>query len=195
MVWFYRDPVKDYYKVTDFEVRSWRPGLRESYARSMAAAAVAETLLASHGGGSAWGEALSLAGGTLDVLEGAGEEAVRRVAIRFFWNWGDVLGLRPGTARCAACGRNLEGGETAWYSRREGQLFCTPCADPERPGEAAGFLPVSAGTRRWLRAVESLPPAEPGSYTLDRILEKEAASLTQEILAAALGRRLSTWNW
>ena len=47
----YHDPSKDSRKLSDFDVRSWRPGLRELYERAMAADAVAETVLASHGGG------------------------------------------------------------------------------------------------------------------------------------------------
>jgi DNA repair protein RecO (recombination protein O) len=201
-VWFYRDPAKDFYKVTDFDVELWRPGLRESYGRSMTAASVAETLLASHGGGGAWAEALNLAGATLDALETADDRAGRRIAIRFFWNWAEVLGSRPGLDNCASCGRSLAGGETAWYARREEQLFCASCAGfgleappVMDPGMAAAFLPVSAGTRRWLIAVESLHPAQLGRYTLDRNLENEAKSLATAILSAALGKRLATWDW
>ena len=39
-LWIYHDPVKDSRKVTDFDVSSWRPGLRELYERVMAADAL-----------------------------------------------------------------------------------------------------------------------------------------------------------
>jgi DNA repair protein RecO (recombination protein O) len=198
-VWFYRDPVKDYLKVTDFDVELWRPGLRESYGRGMAAAAVAETLLASHGGGGSWAEALNLAKATLDALETADDAAGRRMVIRFLWNWAEIMGSRPALDYCASCGKNPEAGETVWYSRREEQLFCAYCADIDTinlpPDLAADFLPVSAGTRRWLFAVESLPPAQLGRYILDRALENEAKAFVTAILAAVLGKRLTTWDW
>ena len=43
--WIYRDPAKDYGKLSDFDVQSWRPGLRELYERTMTASAAAETIL------------------------------------------------------------------------------------------------------------------------------------------------------
>ena len=43
-VWIYRDPSKDYGKLSDFDVHSWRPGLRELYDRTMAAAGIAESV-------------------------------------------------------------------------------------------------------------------------------------------------------
>jgi DNA repair protein RecO (recombination protein O) len=61
----------------------------------MAADALAETILASHGGGGNWEAAFTLAGGTLDALEGAEERHCLPVLLHFFWNWLDILGLRP----------------------------------------------------------------------------------------------------
>jgi len=54
-VWIYKDKAKDYGKLSDFDVHSWRAGLRELYERTMAASAVAETILSTHGGGGVTG--------------------------------------------------------------------------------------------------------------------------------------------
>jgi DNA repair protein RecO (recombination protein O) len=94
-LWIYRDPVRDSRKVTDFDVVSWRPGIREQYDRTMAADALAETILASHGGGGHWEAAFALAGKTLDALEEAEDRHCLPVLLHFFWNWLDILGLRP----------------------------------------------------------------------------------------------------
>jgi DNA repair protein RecO (recombination protein O) len=94
-LWIYHDPVRDSRKVTDFDVLCWRPGIREQYDRTMAADALAETILASHGGGGNWEAAFSLAGKSLDALEGADDANCLRVLVHFFWNWLDILGLRP----------------------------------------------------------------------------------------------------
>ena len=53
-LWVYRDPVRDSRKAEDFDVQHYRQGLRELYERAMAANAVAETILSSHGGGGNW---------------------------------------------------------------------------------------------------------------------------------------------
>jgi DNA repair protein RecO (recombination protein O) len=201
-VWFYRDPAKDFFKVTDFDVQIWRPGLRESYNRSMAAAGIAETLLASHGGGGAWEAALNLAAGALDALETADEGAGRRITTGFYWKWAETLGLRPDLSCCAACGKNFGESEKIWYSRGEEQFYCASCTHISEealeltvPAPAAEYLPLSAGTRRWLLAAETLPLVQLTRRILDRPLQNEAKALCTAILSAALGKRLSTWDW
>ena len=94
-VWIYRDPAKEYRRLSDFDVKSWRPGLRELYDRTMAAGAIADTILASHGGGGEWSGALSLAEKALDTLETADEEKCERILVRFLWRWIELLGIQP----------------------------------------------------------------------------------------------------
>jgi DNA repair protein RecO (recombination protein O) len=94
-LWIYHDPVRNSRKVTDFDVQCWRPGIREQYDRTMAADALAETILKSHGGGGNWEAAFSLAGGALDALETAEDRHCLPILLHFFWNWLDLLGLRP----------------------------------------------------------------------------------------------------
>jgi DNA repair protein RecO (recombination protein O) len=211
-LWIYRDPVKDFLKVTDFDVQSWRPGIRELYERTTAAQAVAETILAARGGGGNWEEALALADGVLEALDQADEAGSRRMVIQFFWNWVEFLGLRPETGRCASCACEAPPDGLVWYSKREGTLICPSCAAlpstlssanyggavrAEEPmtGETAGFLPLGPGARRWLAAVENRDPSQLARLTMDRTSEREAKALVTAILAEALGRPLGTWNY
>jgi DNA repair protein RecO (recombination protein O) len=211
-LWIYRDPVKDSRKVTDFDVRSWRPGIRELYERATAAGAVAETILAGHGGGGNWTGAFALAEGALDSLENADEAACRRVLVRFFWDWAELLGLRPELNRCASCDANRAAGAGAsgkaceaaadgvlWYSQREGVMLCSSCAEadygvslkdgPARSGEWGGLLPVGPGARRWLAADPALQ-AVPDEGSL-----RQAKALATAVLAAGFGKRLPTWEY
>jgi len=125
-VWIYREPVKDYSKINDFDVHSWRPGLRELYDRTMAAGGVAETILSTHGGGGDWGKALELAEGTLDALEEADEELCPRLLVHFLWLWADFLGIRPEIEYCSSCGEK-GANEPLWFSSRENTLLCGNC--------------------------------------------------------------------
>ncbi|MDR2445083.1 MAG: recombination protein O N-terminal domain-containing protein [Spirochaetaceae bacterium] len=97
-LYLYHDPVRDSYKVTDFDVRRWRPGIRENYDRTMAAVAIAETVLAGFGGGCNWGEALDQTNDSLDALDNAVGPASLRVLVHFLWKWSDLLGIHDGTS-------------------------------------------------------------------------------------------------
>jgi DNA repair protein RecO (recombination protein O) len=197
-LWLYHDPVRDSWKVTDFDVRSWRPGIREDFNRSMTAFALAETVLAAHGGGGNWAEALALTDRALDALEGSDEGAARRIGIHFLWNWADILGVRPHLDRCASCACEAAPDEVLYYAPGDGGLHCASCvglsaAGGGRRGPSA-LSPLGAGGRRWLKAVESLDPALLGRYTLDGESLRQAKSLVTAILRGVLGRGLRGWE-
>ena len=135
-VWIYRDPAKDYGKLSDFDVHSWRPGLRELYERTMAAAGVAETVLFTHGGGGDWNSALKLVISTLDALENANEELCERILVHFLWRWAHFMGLQPHIESCGSCGDRADG-RPLWYSAREGAVLCGNCVPKADEGEAA----------------------------------------------------------
>jgi DNA repair protein RecO (recombination protein O) len=222
ILWTYHDPVRDSRKVTDFDVCSWRPGIRELYERTAAAAAVAETILAGHGGGGSWALALALADRTLDALEGADEGASRRIFIHFLWNWAELSGIQPELDRCVSCGKrfgmhqgersaetggnagdgekNACGGredEVLWYSRREGGLLCPSCTESSanKAGEwKNGLLPVGPGARRWLAAAAALDASLLNRYTLDGTSEEQARAFTTGLLAEITGKGLASWK-
>ena len=215
-VWIYRDPSKDYGKLSDFDVHSWRPGLRELYERTMAAAGTAETILYTHGGGGDWGSAMKLALSTLDALENASEELCERILVHFLWRWAHFLGLQPHIESCASCGDRAADGPL-WYSAREGAVLCGNCVSGNDENESAlsplissvpknralspktssvpGFLPLNPGSRRWLSAAGELDPALLNRYSMDNKSFYETKSLTTAILTAALGKRLASWDW
>jgi DNA repair protein RecO (recombination protein O) len=182
----YHDPVRDSRRVNDFEVESWKPGLRELYERSAAAGTIAETILAGHGGGGGWDEALKLAGQSLGALEEAGEGLIPFLLIQFVWRWMEFLGSRPSLDYCPSCACEYPADRVLWYSRYEGGFLCPSCGhNPE--GEA--YLPVNPGLRRWLAAADSTAPGELGRYTLDAASAAQARALASEILSSLLGRK------
>jgi DNA repair protein RecO (recombination protein O) len=209
-LWIYRDPVRDSRKLTDFDVLSWRPGLRERYERSAAAAAMAETILACHGGGGNWEAAVNLVSASMDALENADEGCCKRILIRFLWNWGDILGLRPDLNHCGACACEPPENGLLWYDGFEGSLLCSSCAGISPAGasiveakyplesintETPGLLPLGSGGRRWLAATQNLEPGLLARYTLDSAAQRQVWTLVTAILAAALGKRLGAWDF
>ena len=137
-LYLYHDPVRDSYKVTDFDVRRWRPGIRENYDRTMAAVAITETVLAGFGGGCDWNEALDQTNDSLDALDGAVGPDYSRILVHFLWKWAKLTGIHDGapaglsqspfrwleksSTLCAseACRLGLDSG-----SLREAKNFCT----------------------------------------------------------------------
>ena len=185
-LWIYHDPVRDSRKVTDFDVLSWRPGLRELYERAMAADSLAETVLATHAGGGSWDAALRLAGDTLDCLETTDEKNLPRIMLHFFWAWTDFLGVRPELGCCASCACESGDDGVLWYNPKEGSLYCENCR-----GETD--LVLGPGSRRWLLAIEGLAPREAQRYSLDNSSLKQARVFVLSVLTEALGKRLPLW--
>ncbi|MCL2801379.1 MAG: recombination protein O N-terminal domain-containing protein [Treponema sp.] len=164
-VWVYRDKAKDYAKLSDFDVHSWRPGLRELYDRTMTAGALAETILLSHGGGGDWGTALDLANETLDTLENANEELCSRLFVHFLWRWAGFLGIQP----------DLE--------------------DDAAGLAEHGIVNISPGCNKWLSAVGELKPSQLHRFSLDNKSFNDAKALAFAVLTSALGKRLASWDW
>ena len=196
-VWIYHDPVRDSRKVTDFDVETWRPGLRELYERAMAAGALSETVLATHGGGGGWDTALEIASKTLDELETGDEKDCAPILVRFLWNWTGFLGIRPDLNHCNSCACEIPPDKLIWYDRLEGNsafhgngafpwnatpegnIYCEKC----RPSRAAA---LESGPRRWL--------LEDGRIDTDRQSLRQSGTFVLGILTGAVGKRLSLWD-
>ena len=191
-VWIYRDPAKDYGKLSDFDVLSWRPGLRELYERTMAASAVAQTILSTHGGGGDWSIALKLAVASLDALESANEELCPRLLVHFLWRWTQFLGIQPYLECCASCGQG--GDASLWYSSRESAVLCINCIT-DSSEQTNSMLKLNPGCRRWFAAVEQIEPSFLYRYSMDNKSFHEAKSLITSVMAGALGKRLASWDW
>ena len=170
-LYIYHDPVRDSRKVSDFDVHSYRPGIRELYERAMAAGAVAETILSSHGGGGLWKEAANLAGNVLDAIDAADAALCSRLSVYFFWHWAEILGVRPDISALSDTGND------------------------SYPGEESGFpVRLDPGARLWLKAIESLPAAALARVTLDAPSLEQAKAFSHAVLADALGKKLPTWD-
>ena len=196
----YHDPVRDSRKVNEFDVFSYRAGLRERYERAITADAVAETILSSQGGGGSWSEALNLAAAVLDALDSAaGEAFCSRIGIYFLWYWAGILGIRPDLSVCASCAREIKRDESLLYSLSKETLLCENCmqrqkADLSAPADSGAWLRLGPGARLWLNEIVSVPPTALVRVSLDTVSQEQANVFTKAVLAGALGKRLPTWD-
>jgi DNA repair protein RecO (recombination protein O) len=193
-LWIYHDPVKDSRKVTDFDVQSWCPGIREVYERTMAAGAIAETILAGHGGGGHWQEALKLASRSLEAVSTTADKDIILPFIHFLWNWADILGIQPDLNHCSSCESTFAQDEPVSYSAYDGNVLCSRCGSFHRQGNNASFLPLSSGARRWLTVTAPLNPETVSRYKMDSAVLHQVKVFVTHLLTAALGRRLQSWD-
>ncbi|MDR2393878.1 MAG: recombination protein O N-terminal domain-containing protein [Treponema sp.] len=197
-LWVYHNPVRDSRKLTDFDVQSWRFGIREHYQRVMTAGAILELVLESQGSGGNWARAWDLANRTLDALDHADAGTCIRIFIHFLWTWTCLLGLRPDIHHCASCTCEAPVDGLLLWNDREGTLYCPSCAgvSPEKPGSLGlgEWVAFGPGVRRWLGAVENQDPEVVGRYTLDLPSLSQAKALVTRIMARALGKRLPGWD-
>ncbi|MDR2210350.1 MAG: recombination protein O N-terminal domain-containing protein [Spirochaetaceae bacterium] len=184
-LWIYRDPAKDFRKVSDFDVQSWRPGIRELYERSSTASRIAGALLAGHGGGGAWAEVLTLTGSALDALEGADEVCCERIFLHFLWNWTALQGDRGDPGRCIFCACEPGSDGVLWFVPGEGFL-CKNCMLREQPGRG---LALGPGARRWLLEVQNLAPGDLARHVPDSDSLDEIRAMVDYLETEAQGRR------
>ncbi len=168
-VWIYTDPVKKTSKITDFEVLSYRPGLRENLTRSWCASVCAEIVARSHGSAD-W----RLVNGFLEGIAVSDETECRYALLRFFWRLLVSSGVAPDLSYCPRCSRAYEGenelgfraergpeggqnepNEILYYSPLDEAFLCESCArvDERR-------FPLSESSARWLTAVAERRPSQ-----------------------------------
>jgi DNA repair protein RecO (recombination protein O) len=190
VLYLYHNPVKDSRKVIDFDVKAWRPGLRESFDRATAGAAVSGTVSATHAGGGDWAWALELASASLTALETADEGVCAQVFVHFLWNWLGLIGEKPSLSHCAVCRSPFEKG--AVFSPLEQALICPACAERAMAGDS--FV-LGAGARRWLLVTEDMPPSQLARWSLDTVSFAQARAVVTGMLTLAIGKRLSIWDF
>ena len=135
--------------------------------------------------------AYTLAANVLDAIDGAGAAACSRYVVYFFWQWLEILGLRPDLAFCSSCACEVKRDAVLWYSAGKEALFCENCLR----GQETGFLfRVGPGARLWLKETESLPAGALARVSLDGPSLEQAKALSEAILAGVLGKRLPTWE-
>jgi DNA repair protein RecO (recombination protein O) len=166
----YYDPIRDFSKLSDFEVAEAFPGLREGLRKIWAAGLVAEFLQKTSGGGGDFPLVLTLAVEALRGLEALPEEKADYPALLFLWRMFGLIGLMPDPDACASCGLSLDSDEPVLHSSHAGGFLCADCGQAEaflpQGGHASDVWPLSGGAHRWLSRSAGLPFAEVLAATL-----------------------------
>lgn len=166
-LYIYTDPVRKTSKITDFDVSSFRPALREDLYKNWAATLCSELVLKTFAGGQLEGNVFSLVNGFLDGLDLVSENEARLGTIRFLWRYLGELGLQPDVTECFSCGTEFdrsEESESVLYSAGENGFLCKFC---KNSAKAPGSLEISKNALLYLQALQFLSPKEVRSVSID----------------------------
>ncbi len=169
-IWLYSDPIKKSNKITDFDVLSYRQGIRENIVRTWSAALCTEIVTRSHGI-APW----RLVNAFLDGISISGEDECRRGVLRFLWRLLLSAGINPDISFCTRCaspsGSEKDENRVLYYSPHEDACLCASCSRVEERR-----FPLSVEARNYLTAIENESPSEVRSLQL---LETDYADLRQ----------------
>lgn len=147
-IWIYTDPVKKSSKITDFDVTSWRQGIREDLIRTWCASVCSEIVTRSHGIAD-W----RLVNAFLDGISVSDETECRYALLRFFWRVLLAAGIAPDVSACVRCGEPVN--EVLYYSPLEEACICERCVKSDE-----SRFPLSREACIWLEAIEHLSPSQ-----------------------------------
>ncbi|MCX7656416.1 MAG: DNA repair protein RecO [Treponemataceae bacterium] len=194
LLWIYHDPVRDNRKVTDFDVQSWRAGLREDYDRILTASALVELVLQGHGGGANPEEIYVLLDESLETLASTDSVQRQHVVLRFVWLYLDILGILPDFSRCGSCACPVGHLDILWYLPDQNLLACSVCRDRADPSAVVASVPLYPGFRRWFREIRQHAPQQALRYTLDEEVRKRAVQVGEGLYTAFSGKSVQWYE-
>jgi DNA repair protein RecO (recombination protein O) len=158
--WVYREPAKDFTKLSDFDALREYHGIRGDLAAIGAASFASEFIIATSAMGGDWADAVGLATSFLEALDEAAvrgdHDAVGRGVSLFTIRVLELLGQLPDPGECSACAGTMRSDGVHWYSRRAGGFLCGHCAGSGSGGPDRHFredlLEVPPGAFAWLEA-------------------------------------------
>lgn len=108
-MWLYNDETRHSIKITDFDVKQYRPTIRENLYKTCASALATELVIKTQSGNDAgqFAESWVLYKGFLDGLDLSDESQAKLGLLRFLWRFLGLLGLQPDPFYCSTCGNEL----------------------------------------------------------------------------------------
>ncbi len=186
-MWIYEDAVKEQIKITDFDVTSYRPSLRESLLKNWAASVAMEIILKTNCADEnekSW----ILANGFLDGLNFVKEDETKIALLRFIWRYLNLLGLQADTTKCCICHSPLT--TIGIYSKFESSFVCSDCSDASS-GEQSLFA-LSGESLRFLEAVKNKSSKESRAIKLSENANFELQKALFILIENAAGTKLNT---
>ncbi len=192
-MWLYNDTAKKSIKITDFDVQSFHPTLREDLYKNTCASLMAELMIKTRSGNTdnEYPVLWQLATGFLAGLELSSQEDSHLALLRFLWRYLAVLGVQPDITTCAVCScALLETEDSVIYYQSYRQLFV--CADCSADSAYQDMYPLNAEAARYLNGVNTLPPAESRRLPIHSASVMQIHDLLLFLVSQAAESRLNT---
>jgi DNA repair protein RecO (recombination protein O) len=170
-MWLYTDTVRQCIKITDFDVISFHPEIRENLYKTWAAALCAELLVKTRCSGE-YEQAWILANAFLDGISVSSETESRAGTLRFLWRYLTMMGLQPELSECLYCGNPLGSSRHAWFLPLENACICDICRYQHETIQ--NRLPLGTDALQYLHALSTDTPAavrdlHPGPETMQEL--------------------------
>lgn len=187
-MWLYTDASKTFPKITDFDVTSYRPSIRESLEKNWAASLCCELILKTHCAGD-FQKGWYITSGFLDGLDFSDESECRTALLRFLWRFLSLLGLQANTSECIRCGSPLT--TIGFYISTEGSFVCPNCFNNSIE-QTQKIFSLSGEALRYLEAVSERTPKESRTLPISAKATKELEDTLFYLIEKAAEARLKT---
>ena len=177
-IYFYFDPVKDNYKVSDIDQKVIFPNIRSELGKFYIASFWAELILKSFSGGGESESIYPLLSMSLNRLNSANPGEQTLLLIQFVWRYLGIAGFQPDTEKCGICNNDLLMSDILWFDGRDNQIICTNCRSN------MDLLPLSHGGLKYLQHTVKLNLDSSMKIGLDH---RSAEALKRAMLAMIQG--------
>lgn len=141
-----------FYKISDFDVKTYRLTFRENLLKYWAASLAVEIAIKTKCAANnekCW----NLINGFLNGLElCTNDEQCTLGLIRFLWRYLDLLGIQPDTEKCQRCSEKITNG--ASFSTLENGFLCSDCSSKD------SVFKITQNGLEYLSSVSKLSPLE-----------------------------------
>ena len=186
--YFYHEPVKDSYKVTDVSVLSSFETIKSDIVRLFTASLWIEVMLKSLGGGEMDASVFALLRDSLRGLDAAADADLDGVDLQFLWRFLRLAGFLPDLGACSSCGAGAEDEEVMYHLASSRSLVCSSCA----PRLGSSGTPMSPGARRYLAYTLGVPLERAAAVRLAPPAARPLRRLTLELVQSVLEAPLKT---
>lgn len=208
-LFLYKDPQRHFSKITDFDVYSYRPTLRENIYKTCAASLCAELLIKTHGGGGVFScthagflDCFTLVNGFLDGLDLVTEEKAKDGLLRFLYRYLILIGLQPDVHSCVRCGCDLNekkdfsskiyANGVSFYSIIENGFVCCDCISLDTCRSNVHYFKISSDALFYLSAIESCSAKDVRQIKLDEFSKRQLKDLLFFLISKITDGNLKT---